>query len=75
MGKLDFLSALKQFLKPKVGSAKWFNSFPKMTTQELKNIRESFVQRLFDPNEDMQLRCQIRDKILPYIDRILRCRN
>lgn len=43
MGKLDFLSALKQFLKPKVGSAKWFNSFPKMTTQELKNIREAFV--------------------------------
>ncbi len=39
MGKLDFISALKQLFKPKVGSARWFNSFPKMTTQELKDIR------------------------------------
>ena len=75
MGKLDFISALKQLFKPKVGSARWFNSFPKMTTQELKDIREAFFQRLFDPNEDMQLRWQIRDKILPYIDRILRNRD
>ena len=66
MEKLDFISALKQFFKPKVGSSRWFNSFPKMTTQELKDIREAFFQRLFDPNEDMQLRWQIRDKILPY---------
>ena len=75
MGKIDFISALKQLFKPKVSSARWFNSFPKMTTQELKDIREAFFQRLFDPNEDMQLRWQIRDKILPYIDKILRNRD
>lgn len=75
MGKLDVLTALKQLFKPKVGSARWFNSFPKMATQELKEIREVFFQRLFDPNEDMQLRWQIRDYILPYIDKILRNRN
>lgn len=75
MGKPNFISALKQLFKPKVGSARWFSSFPKMTTQELKDIRKAFWERLFDPNEDVQLRWRIRDKILPYIDKILRNRD
>ena len=75
MGKIDFISTLKQLFKPKVGSARWFNSFPKMTTKELKSIRELFFQALFDPNEDMKLRWKIRDEILPYIDSILRKRD
>ena len=75
MKKLDLITALKQLFKPKVGSARWFNSFPKMTTQELKDIREALFQILFDPNEDKQLRWKIRDKILPYIDNILRSRD
>lgn len=75
MGKPNLISFLNQLFKPKVGSARWFNSFPRMATQELKDIREAFSQKLFDPNEDMELRCQIRDKILPYINKILRSRN
>ena len=72
---MSILSALKQLLEPKVGSQRWFNSFPKMSTKELEQIRETFVAKLFNPNEDFAYRCHIQDIIIPKIDRILHDRN
>ena len=73
--KYDLVTLVKRMFKPKVGSARWFNSFPKMTTHELKEIREKFWQALFDPKESSDYRTRIREIILPHIDDILRERK
>ena len=73
--KFNLIASLKQFFKPKPRTPRWYRSFPKMSTQELEQIWEEFSNELLDPTQDINWRWQIRDKILPYIYKILHNRD
>lgn len=70
--RISWITAIKQCFKPKEGTHRWYTS---LSTAQLKEVREKFCKVLFDPNEDLDIRWHIRDKILPYIDRMLRERE
>ena len=63
---------LKQYFKPKVGSAKWYRT---ATTEAIKEYREVLWKKLMDPNENDSLRAEIRDYAIPHIDKILNNRD
>lgn len=63
------LKPIKQLFKTKVWSARWFRVASK---EELESVREQLFQKLMDSNEDLDLRWRIRDKLLPYLDKVLR---
>ena len=63
------IESLKQCCKPKILSDRWYKS---ASMEELVRVREILSDALRDPNEDSNWRVQIRDYILPHINKILR---
>lgn len=61
--------SVKQLFKPRELSAKWFKVSSK---EEIMRVRNLLWEKLMNPNEDFNLRVQIRDHLLPLIDRHLR---
>ena len=70
--KSNCARAFLQLIKPKVGSTKWLSN---ATKGRILAYREEMWNKLMDPNEDMELRMQIRNYIMPRIDRELRKRD
>ena len=70
--KKNFARSFLQLISPKVGSTKWLSN---ATKERILAYREEMWNKLMDPNEDMELRMQIRNYIMPRIDRELRKRN
>ena len=60
---------LKDLFKPRELSARWFKV---SSREEIMRVRDLLQEKLMNPNEDFDLRVQIRDYILPLIDRHLR---
>ena len=61
--------SVKQLFKPRELSVKWFKVSSK---EEIMRVRNFLWEKLMNPNEDFNLRVQIRDHLLPLIDRHLR---
>ena len=73
MNKINYwMTPIRNLLEPKVGTAKWFRS---ASTEAIKEYREELWNKLMNPNEDSSIRIQIRDHILPHIDKILHNRD
>ncbi|MGN0977126.1 MAG: hypothetical protein ACI4PH_03640 [Faecousia sp.] len=71
-GKIDWLESFKQWFTPKVGTDRWLKVASK---EAIMTYRDELWHKLMDPNEDFDLRWRIRDKLLPYINKILRDRD
>lgn len=70
MQKTNFITSLKQFLEPKVGSTRWYKKLLRISIDELEDIRETYAKDLFDPSKDMNWKTYVRDVILKNIDQI-----
>ncbi len=62
------IESLKQCVKPKVLSHRWYKV---ASMEELLSVRKMLSDALMDPSEDSHWRVQIRDYILPHINKIL----
>ena len=61
--------SMKELFKPRELSRKWFEVSSK---EELMRVRNLLWEKMMNPNEDSKLRVQIRDYLLPLINRYLR---